>query len=297
MIRVGVAGWSYADWEGRVHPRPKPRGYHALETFAKVFGCVEINVSFYRELDPRVVHGWLERTRAATEFRYAVKLHQDFTHRREQAFATPSKLEQGLKVYRNNLGDLLTGPELGACLLQFPHSFLPTVRNRRYLASLIDAALDLRPVLELRHRDWYASEHLKSIEARGASLAVIDLPSSHEHPPPDFAGLGPLGYLRLHGRNARAWFARDTQRDQKYDYRYTREELEPLAQTARRLSGKTDDTYVVTNNHFAGKAVSNAVELLDLIGTPPTSLPALWREVFPELAAIAPSAADASLFD
>ena len=43
----GAAGWSYADWEGVVYPRKKPRGFHALAYLAEHFDLVEINSSFY----------------------------------------------------------------------------------------------------------------------------------------------------------------------------------------------------------------------------------------------------------
>ena len=36
MIRVGPAGWSYADWEGAVYPRRKPAGFHPLQTFPTI---------------------------------------------------------------------------------------------------------------------------------------------------------------------------------------------------------------------------------------------------------------------
>ena len=35
MIRVGPAGWSYADWEGPVYPREKPKGFHPLAFLAR----------------------------------------------------------------------------------------------------------------------------------------------------------------------------------------------------------------------------------------------------------------------
>ena len=297
MIRVGPAGWSYADWEGPIHPRPRPRGFHPLDELARVFGCVEINASFYRDLAPATVDGWLERTADVADFRYTVKLHGDFTHARERAFGTPRELEAGLERYRASLGRLLGHRQYGACLVQFPLSFRPGQREVRYLRTLLSIAADLVPVVELRHRAWFEVETLRGFERTGASLAALDLPTSPDHLPSDFEGLGPVGYLRLHGRNAAAWFARDTHRDQKYDYLYARDELEPLAEAAKRLGGRTDDTYVITNNHFSGKAVANGCELLDLIGQPPPSLPARWIAAFPDLARVAPASGDGGLFD
>ena len=295
-MRIGVAGWSYADWEGRIHPKPKPRAYHPLDEFQRAFGCVEINSSFYRALNPDLVRGWLDRIQADVDFHFAVKLHRDFTHERERAFETPRALGEGLAAFRSSLGPLLEHPRLGATLLQFPLSFRPTARSKRYLAALLDAASDLRPVVELRHRGWFESGLVRELEARGGSLAVIDLPASEDHPPPGFEGRGPIGYLRLHGRNAKAWFDPKSGRDEQYDYRYSRSELEPLARRAESLAARTDRTYVITNNHFAGSAVADAATLMGLVGQPPDSLPARWSEVFPELSAIAPSRGQTDLY-
>ena len=297
MIRVGPAGWSYADWEGPIHPRPRPRGFHPLDELADVFGCVEINASFYRNLRPDTVDAWLGRTARHESFRYTVKLHGDFTHARERSFATPRELHAALDGFRASLGALLGHRQFGACLVQFPLSFRPSDRNVRYLRTLLAASRDLRPVVELRHRGWFEPEAVRGLGASGASLAVIDLPAAAEHPPTDFAGAGPIGYLRLHGRNGRAWFDREAGRDQQYDYLYTRSELEPLATAAKRMSGRTDETYVVTNNHFSGKAIANGAELLDLIGQPPRALPARWIDAFPDLRRVAPARGEGGLFD
>ena len=50
-IRVGPAGWSYSDWEGRVYPKPHPRGFHALAFLATYVDCVEINATLYEKLN------------------------------------------------------------------------------------------------------------------------------------------------------------------------------------------------------------------------------------------------------
>ncbi len=296
MIRVGVAGWSYADWEGCIHPKPKPRGYHPLDDFSTTFRCVEINASFYRPLDPSVVKGWIERTQGSPEFRFTVKLHRDFTHERERSFPTPRELERGLESFRASLGPLLGSERLGAVLLQFPLSFHPSAKTERYLSALLEGTADLKPVVELRHRAWFDRERLLAMERRGGSLAVIDLPVAADHPPPDFEGRGPLGYLRLHGRNSSAWFDPNSGRDAQYNYRYSREELEPLADRALRLASRSEQTYVVTNNHFAGSAVADAAVLMDLVGQAPSSLPARWSQAFPELAGIATLRGQGGLF-
>ena len=78
--RIGPAGWSYADWRGRVYPDPIPRQFDALRWMARFFGTIEINASFYRI--PPVAHAdsWVRRIAHRDDFRFAVKLHRSFTH-------------------------------------------------------------------------------------------------------------------------------------------------------------------------------------------------------------------------
>ena len=72
---------------------------------------------------------------------------------------------------------------------------------------------------------------------------------------------GTRGYLRCHGRRQETWFEFGEDRGARYDYYYAPEELEDLAARARELMDKAAETYVIFNNHPAGQAVANALEL------------------------------------
>jgi uncharacterized protein YecE (DUF72 family) len=45
VIRIGPAGWKYKDWNGIVHPHPKPRGFDELAYLSEYFDIIEINTS------------------------------------------------------------------------------------------------------------------------------------------------------------------------------------------------------------------------------------------------------------
>jgi len=138
---------------------------------------------------------------------------------------------------------------------------------------------------------------LASIRGLGYSLAHIDLPRSWDHPPPRFAPTGPIGYLRLHGRNAENWFRKGVGRDERYDYLYSPPEVGVLAARADEISQEVDQTWVVTNNHFEGQAVANALEIKWLLGgRQPTPAPDEIVEAFPHLRSIITPRAQGGLF-
>jgi uncharacterized protein YecE (DUF72 family) len=277
VIRVGPAGWSYPDWEGRVYPERKPRGFHPLPYLSRFVSCLEINSSFYAY--PRAEHAqrWVALLEGHEDFRLLAKLHRDFTH--------------GLLPGREAAREFLAGVEplcaadlLAALLVQFPFSFRRDAQAVERLAVIAELFEGLPLVLEVRHRSWFETEAIAEIAALGYSLAHVDLPSARDHPPDWHAPTGRLGYLRLHGRNAEQWFRSGAGRDDRYDYLYAEPEVTALVEKARRLAGEHDETYVVTNNHFAGKAVANALEIQSLLAGAPVPAPACLVAAYPRLA-------------
>ena len=132
------------------------------------------------------------------------------------------------------------------------------------------------------------------IAGLGYSLAYIDLPAAHDHPPPWHEPTGPIGYLRLHGRNSATWFAERAGRDARYDYLYCRAELGELGARAQRIARVHDETFVITNNHFEGKAVANALEILSELRGGIVDGPAELVRTYPRLAPVVRVVADPS---
>jgi uncharacterized protein YecE (DUF72 family) len=285
MIRVGPAGWSYPDWEGIVYPRKKPRGFHALRQLARWFECVEINSSFYGTPSARNAEHWAELVEDRPRFRFTAKLQRIFTH--EPLPTEARTLDQAVAAFHAGLAPLAAARKLAALLVQFPASFRrdePGLERLRFIAEHFGGT---PLVLELRHHAWFTRAALAEVRALGYTLSAIDLPAGADRPgEAELATRGaPLAYLRLHGRNARAWFDPRAGRDQKYDHLYSPEELHELAQVARRLAAGADETYVITNNHFSGKAVANALELLSELGDGQVLGPAELLAAYPRLRA------------
>jgi uncharacterized protein YecE (DUF72 family) len=287
VIRVGPAGWSYPDWAGIVYPRSRPPGFHPLAHLLRFFDCIEINSTFYAP--PRAEHAlrWVELAGERESFRFLAKLHRDFTHGpapRDEA--AEARWERSAERFLGGLAPLASANRLAALLVQFPVRFLHSPAAVQRLGRLAGLFHSLPLVVELRHESWFTPPALDALRGVGMSLAHIDLPAAWNHPPPWHPPTGPIGYLRLHGRNEATWFRKGVGRDERYDYLYQPEEVGELAERARRLARDHDEVFVVTNNHFGGQAAANAIEIIAALegGAPPA--PAELVESFPHLAPI-----------
>lgn len=281
MIRVGTAGWSYADWDGRVYPKSRPHGFHPLPLLARTFDCIEINSTFYALPNPSHSRRWVQLVSDKPAFRFLVKLNRDFTH---ESAAKAAGWEAKAATFLAGIEPLRQARRLSAVLVQFPVSFLFGKQEVRRLGEIHALFHQIPLVLEVRHESWFSRPALATIRGLSYSLAHIDLPRAWNHPPLEHPSTGPLGYLRLHGRNSEAWFRSGSGRDEQYDYLYSPEELGGLTQKARRLAAEHDEVYVVTNNHFAGKAVANGIEILYQLHGRPVPAPRELVDCYPHLA-------------
>jgi uncharacterized protein YecE (DUF72 family) len=276
MIRVGTAGWSYKDWRGVVYPERKPAGFHEATYLAGYFDTVELNVSFYRPITAKTAEGWVHRVENNPSFRFTAKLWRGFTHERSAGAADEKAVKEGF-------APLLEAGLLGAVLLQFPWSFRNTVENRDYVSNLRSKFPGYPLVLEVRHASWNEPAILDLLEELKLGLCNIDQPLFHHSIKPGSSATSSIGYVRLHGRNYRNWFAENRHVGERYDYLYSVDELEPWVDRIKKVAAVTKETYVVTNNHFLGKAAVNALEIKALLRGEPVPAPPTLVERYSEL--------------
>ncbi|MFT7485167.1 MAG: hypothetical protein ACI9F9_001014 [Candidatus Paceibacteria bacterium] len=293
MIRIGTAGWSYPDWDGIVYPRPKPKGFHGLAHLAKFFNCVEINSSFYGMPTSSNAQRWLDLVADKPDFRFLAKLHQDFTHRSPR----PSiEHRRAVKDFRYGMEPLLQSGKFASLLAQFPVSFKATRANAQQLGVLIEDWKDTPFAVELRDRSWFVPKGLDWLESKQVSLLHVDMPPAKDHPPAQFKATSAVGYLRMHGRNSETWFTKGVGRDDRYNYLYGPEEVDALAEQVQDMAGQYEEVYVITNNHFAGQAVANAIELQAKLAGAPVTAPTSLLDHYPRLRSIAKGLGQADLF-
>ena len=262
IVRFGPAGWQYKDWEGIVYPQPKPRGFDQLRYISQVFDTIEINSSFYGPPLPRTSSAWIKRVSENPNFRFTAKLWKRFTHERKAAWAT-DEVDQ----VRAGFDVLQEGGQLGAVLLQFPWSFKRTEENREWLADVVGTFSAYPLVIEVRHTTWLAPEFFRQLEEDGIGFVNIDQPLYRDSIAPSAHVTSHVGYVRVHGRNYKDWFRDKAPVEQRYNYLYPAEELEPWAERTKEIAADpaTKEVYVITNNHYKGKAVANALMMKSMV--------------------------------
>ncbi len=274
-IFIGPAGWSYADWKGIVYPETCR---HPLTLIGRWMDLAEVNVTYYRQMAPHFFLSWIAQVEGNPRFRFTVKAPARLTHDRGEVPDVSCA-----RGFRDSIQPLLEPGKLGAVLLQFPWSFKRTPPTRTYLGRLADVLHGLPLCVEMRHRSWAIPEFFEGLRERGIAFCNIDQPGLEDCIEPSAEVTAPFAYVRLHGRNAESWFKEDAGRDARYNYLYSKEELAPWIEKIKEMQKKVNDLYIVTNNHYQGKAVVNALELQASFGIFRQGLPETLVYVYPRL--------------
>jgi len=281
-LRIGPAGWSYPDWSGFVYPSPRSKSFHEATFLAQFFDSIEINTSFYQPIRPDHAASWIERVAANPAFLFTAKLWQRFTHE-------PAAIAVDERSTRAGFDVLLEAGKLGAVLLQFPFSFHKSPETSAHLSALLKRFADYPLVVELRHSSWQTQPTLDLLRDHNAGFCNIDQPIIGNSVTPTAQSTSATGYVRFHGRRYDTWFSDDPKlpAHERYNYLYSLDELNPWVTRIQEVQKHTRDVYVVTNNHYQGKAVVNALQLLSILKGTKLKVPDDLRKHYPELEQIA----------
>lgn len=277
-IAVGTAGFSYPDWNLPVWGGRAPRGPEALARLAGWLDLLEVNVSHYRIPPPAQADRWRAATAHRPAFRFVAKLWRGYTHGPER----PGPGDHvAMRAFLDALG---ADGRLVGVLAQFPPTFRAGERERAYVARLAAHFRGIPVGFEPRHASWDDDGVRAGLASAGVAWVVGDWTPGPGHIEPRPLATAPWGYVRLHGRNP-AWHRPGVGRDTRYDYLYGPEELSAWVERLRRLAAVATTVTVVTNNHFGGQALANALELRAALRGGRGPAPAPLRAAFPRLLA------------
>ncbi len=274
---IGIAGWSYPDWKDIVYTDPKA---DQLEYVSRFVDCLEINSTFYRPPFEKTTESWLQRTAEKPEFFFTAKLHRDFTHQGKIEPETIAQFHRGFKPF-------LEKGKLKHLLAQFRYDFDDTNSNRLHLSRIVESfSGDFNLAIEVRHKSWQMPNALEFLDGLKVTVCNLDYPTGRNSFDLQQCTIGQNGYFRMHGRNAEKWFSK-TGRDETYDYYYNEKELAQVKLRIEALAKALQTLTVITNNHYRGAELANAVELKCLLTGQKQPVPQGLLRAYPNLAKFA----------
>ncbi|HEY3784383.1 MAG TPA: DUF72 domain-containing protein [Steroidobacteraceae bacterium] len=227
-IWVGTSGYNYPEWRGSFYPQKMPTS-KMLPFYAERFDTVEINYTFYRMPNEKILAGWSRET--PDRFKLTLKAPKRITHDARLRDCEDS-LSYFLKV-----ADTL-GPKLGALLFQLPPYFRKDLPRLEAFVHLLPAGLCA--AFEFRHASWLDDEVYGLLKSRNLALCVADgeKVTTPVEPTADYA------YFRLR------------------DEGYTSDDILSWASIIRAQTGRCREIYVYFKHEEAGKGPEFARLLL-----------------------------------
>ncbi len=254
-VVIGTSGYSYEDWRNVFYPPNLPKN-KMLDFYVDHFNSVEINSSYYAVPHPSVFQRFNEKTPPGFEF--IVKLNKANTHERKESARALEGLVTGIQP-------LVDNQKFSGFLGQFPYSFKNIPGNRDYLVQLKSQLGSLPLFVEFRNWSWDRPEIYQLLEKHAIHYVNVDEPPLRGLLKPQDKVTAKMGYVRFHGRNTLNWWKGNNQT--RYDYLYTRSELDDWLIGLSRIIKKSYKTYIFFNNHPQGKAIQNANMLKELLDT------------------------------
>lgn len=240
-LHIGTSGWSYAkDWKDVFYTS----GRSMLQQYLHYFDTTEINSTFYALPRPNFIKhlSFVDRSKFFT-----AKIPKKITH--DHRLDITGEGRQVLNEYFELLQPI--EDRVDVLLIQLP----PWELSK--MADLETFFTELKPpyryAIEFRHESWLVPLIWRLLEQYGIAHVIVDEPKL----PIDLRVSTDFSYVRWHGQNEGLW----------YNYRYSLNELEDWLPRLQQLRDTVDYTFGYFNNHFAGNAPLNALQMLSLLGT------------------------------
>jgi uncharacterized protein YecE (DUF72 family) len=235
-IRIGVAGWT-------IPPQQKAafagEGTH-LARYARHFNTVEINSSFYRPHRPATYARWAASVPA--DFRFAVKLPREITHRRKLI-----DVDEPLDRFLAETSAL--GEKRGPLLIQLPPSLAYVEAVAPAFLEALRMRFDGALVCEPRHPSWFTD----AVDAMLVRLRIARVAADPALVPRAAVpgGWPNLVYYRLHGA------------PKMYYSPYVPAQLDVLAEGLRASLKRGCEAWCIFDNTARGAATTDALSLME----------------------------------
>ncbi len=307
--KIGTAGWYYKDWVNVFYPSPQAKEkIDWLQFYSKHFNVVEVNSTYYSYPSIALVNGWLKKVEDEEDFSFIIKLHQDFTHKRNFT-------EDNVNAFQSSINLLQKENRLSGLLIQFPYSFQFSNEALNFLSQLKEIFDSTNLFFEVRHSSWLNKNAIDFFTEMELTFCTIDQPQLGRSLPFKPIITNEIAYIRFHGRNKEAWsnsiknFGKKQsyeEQSERYKYLYSKTEILEIVFQLKEIEKKVCDLddgmsrckmdsrvkeiYLIMNNHPTGYAVVNAFEFIHHLKEKMKSqLPESIVKAFPRLEEIVSS--------
>ncbi len=287
-IRIGTASWTDPGFVEDWYP-PKLPARDRLRWYAEHFDYVEVNATFYAIPMERTVERWCLET--PRNFLFDLKLPKILSRHAMRPQFFPADLRKRLPTtngkveltseteelvaerFLREMQPLIEARKFGAFLLQMSPAFRPKTNSLEEIDSLRELLAPHPLAVELRNRDWVdgdrRSETLDYFRSRKMTFVSVDAPDS-EHftvmPALESVTNRSLAYFRFHGRNESGYIRGRTVAE-RFDYDYSAEEVEEIAERMRAVAPQVDEMHLVANNNRSNYAPKLAERLQETLKT------------------------------
>jgi uncharacterized protein YecE (DUF72 family) len=159
-------------------------------------------------------------------------------------------------------------------VFQFPPWFTVGRDNREHVLECARHLPGDAIAVEFRNLTWFsernAARTLDFEREHGLANVVVDEPQGFSSSIPSVWEVTQptLAVVRLHGRNRETWEKKGlATAAERFDYRYSTQEIEALAKPIRELAGRARTVHVLFNNCYRDHAQANAAALAEMLGS------------------------------
>ena len=240
-FHIGTSGWSYdKDWKGTFYTS----GGSMLKQYLKYFQTAEINSTFYALPKPNFIK---HLSTLDDSVFFSAKLPKKVTHDNRlnlsgEGGETLTEFFRLLEPLRDRIPVLL---------VQLPPWEISTMGDLETFLSQLDPSF--RYAIEFRDHSWLINEVWNVLEDYGIANVIVDEPKL----PIDLRITADFSYIRWHGHGTNPWF----------NYRFSIEQLEAWVPRLEQVTDSVETTFGYFNNHFAGNAPLNALQMLSILKT------------------------------
>ena len=294
-IKIGTCSWTDPTLlESGWYPEKIAKDADArLRYYAERFPIVENDASYYALPDPKQAVLWRDRT--PDDFTMSFKAYAPITTHPTETKRLPKDIREALpgearekaRIYPKDipratldeihkrfwtaLEPLRQSGKLGAILLQFPDWFVISRDNKDVILAARELLPDDRLAIEFRNGTWLSDrnrdETLRFLSDSGLTYVAVDEPQGFPSSIPPVAAVtnDHLAVVRFHGRNAENWKKKGITAAERFDYRYSQQELLEWVPKIRKVAEQAREVHLLMNNCYGDKAVNNATELSQLL--------------------------------